>query len=89
VINVLPLLYYLCDWPEGVPHVLKNRLPEALFALASNMVHNWQQQQPSASHSGPCRNDCPIDTATFPALYRARIHLRPLLCPTAMSVLER
>jgi hypothetical protein len=89
VINVLPLLYYLCDWPESVSHVRRNRLPELIFSFATNMVHNWAQEQPCQSPIGTRRNDCPIDTVEFPELHRARIYIWPLLRPSAAEFLHR
>jgi hypothetical protein len=89
VINVLPLLYYLCDWPDSIPHVRLKRLPETIFSLATNMVHNWAQERPRKVPNGSRRNDCPIDIATFPELHRARIHIWPLLGPSSSALLHR
>ena len=86
---MLPLLYYLCDWPDSIPHVRRWRLPEAIFSLATNMVHNWAHEKPCHLSDGSRRNDCPIDIAQFPELNRARIHIRPLLVPSAAALLHR
>eukprot|EP00600_Ochromonadales_sp_CCMP1393_P016729 CAMPEP_0175035680 /NCGR_PEP_ID=MMETSP0005-20121125/23359_1 /TAXON_ID=420556 /ORGANISM="Ochromonas sp., Strain CCMP1393" /LENGTH=501 /DNA_ID=CAMNT_0016296775 /DNA_START=968 /DNA_END=2473 /DNA_ORIENTATION=+ len=76
LLNVLPLLYYMGEWPESAVNLKKRQFPQAVAALAINVLHSLSNMNDSNSTCPTM--DAPRDLTRFQELSGAEVMVKSL-----------